>query len=52
MRQLQFVRKIQEGREHEINATFDPDEPTKYHVPEPLWQQLYNGFYPLPRNDG
>ncbi|WP_298784983.1 NADH-dependent flavin oxidoreductase [uncultured Marinococcus sp.] len=48
----QFVRKIQEGREHEINATFDPNEPTKYHVPEPLWQQLYNGFYPLPRNDG
>ncbi len=21
-------------------------------LPEPLWKQLYNGFYPLPRADG
>lgn len=46
-----FVGKIKDGKEEEIINVFDPDREDKYELPEPLWKQLYNGFYPLPRND-
>lgn len=46
-----FVEKIKDGKEDEITNVFDPNKEDKYALPEPLWNQLYNGFYPLPRND-
>lgn len=46
-----FISKIKEGREDNIVNAFDPDREDKYGLPEPLWKQLYNGFYPLPRTD-
>lgn len=47
-----FISKIEEGREAEIVNIFDPNREDKYELPEPLWKQLYNGAYPLPRKDG
>ena len=47
-----FVGKIRDGREDEITNVFEPDRQDRYELPEPLWKQLYNGFYPLPRTDG
>src|SRR5690625_233560 len=44
-----FVGKIQAGRESAVNNLFDPDREDKYELPKRLWEQLYNGFYPLPR---
>lgn len=46
-----FIGKIKDGKEKEINNVFDPDREDRYELPEPLWAQLYNGFYPLPRTD-
>lgn len=46
-----FVGKIKDGKENEIINVFDPNREDQYELPEPLWKQLYNGFYPLPRND-
>ena len=44
-----FVGKIKTGREEGINNIFDPEREDRYELPGPLWEQLYNGFYPLPR---
>lgn len=46
-----FISRIEEGNESEINNMFDPKRNDRYELPEPLWKQLYNGFYPLPRTD-
>lgn len=44
-----FISKIEEGREDEIFEYFDSEREDKYELPEPLWQQLDNGAYALPR---
>ena len=46
-----FVGKIKEGRESEIISYFDPEREDNHDLPPKLWQQLNNGFYPLPRKD-
>lgn len=46
-----FINKIKDGKTDEIINTFDPDREDKHELPHPLWQQLNNGFYPLPRAD-
>lgn len=47
----EFVGKIKEGREDEIISYFDPEKEDKHALPEPLWQQFNNGFYPLPSKE-
>ncbi|CAM4199475.1 NADH-dependent flavin oxidoreductase [Lacicoccus alkaliphilus] len=47
-----FVGKIKAGREDRINNIFDPEREDRYELPVALWEQLYNGFYPLPRLNG
>ncbi|WP_271398930.1 NADH-dependent flavin oxidoreductase [Salinicoccus roseus] len=47
----EFVKKTEAGREDEIINVFDPDKEDKHELPEPLWQQFYKGFYPVPRTD-
>lgn len=47
----QFVGKTEAGQEAEIINVFDPERADKHELPDPLWQQLNNGFYPVPRND-
>lgn len=46
-----FVNKIEAGKEDEIINTFDPEREDAHELPDPLWHQLNNGFYPLPRHD-
>ncbi len=46
-----FVGKIKEGKEDEIISYFDPEDPNKHELPEPLWQQFKAGFYPLPSKE-
>ncbi|WP_020007891.1 NADH-dependent flavin oxidoreductase [Salinicoccus albus] len=46
-----FINKIKDGKTDEIINTFDPDRTDKHELPDPLWQQLNKGFYPLPRKD-
>jgi 2,4-dienoyl-CoA reductase-like NADH-dependent reductase (Old Yellow Enzyme family) len=47
----EFVKKTEAGREDEIINVFDPERSDKHELPDPLWQQLYKGFYPVPRTD-
>ncbi|PTI67702.1 NADH-dependent flavin oxidoreductase [Staphylococcus succinus] len=46
-----FVSKIKEGNEDQIISEFDPDDENKHHLPEKLWAQFNQKFYPLPRKD-
>ena len=46
-----FVSKIKEGNEDQIISEFDPDDENKHHLPEKLWTQFNQRFYPLPRKD-
>lgn len=46
-----FVEKIKEGREDEIISYFDSERDDQHALPEPLWQQFNNGFYPLPSKE-
>ncbi|MEB8211125.1 NADH-dependent flavin oxidoreductase [Staphylococcus succinus] len=46
-----FVSKIKEGNEDQIISEFDPDDESKHHLPEKLWTQFNQRFYPLPRKD-
>ncbi|MBU0437147.1 NADH-dependent flavin oxidoreductase [Staphylococcus succinus] len=46
-----FVSKIKEGNEDQIISEFDPDDENKHHLPEKLWAQFNQRFYPLPRKD-
>ncbi|GAA3720882.1 NADH-dependent flavin oxidoreductase [Salinicoccus jeotgali] len=47
----EFVHKIAHGKEDQITNVFDPDRADMHDLPEPLWQQLKKGFYPVPRKD-
>ncbi|MCG1010721.1 NADH-dependent flavin oxidoreductase [Salinicoccus sp. ID82-1] len=46
-----FVNKIEDGKEEEITNVFDPERADKHELTEPLWEQFYKGFYPVPRKD-
>ncbi|GAB3058871.1 NADH-dependent flavin oxidoreductase [Salinicoccus sesuvii] len=46
-----FINKIEAGREDKITNVFDPERTDKHELTEPLWEQFYKGFYPVPRKD-
>lgn len=46
-----FINKIEAGKEDQITNVFDPEREDKHELTEPLWEQFYKGFYPVPRKD-
>lgn len=46
-----FINKIEKGRENEIVTKFDPTRLDKHELPDALWQEFYDDFYPIPRTD-